>query len=206
MTKRLIGFALLASTALIGLSLGTGAMAADVTAECNNCHGANGVSTDPNIPTIAGMSAQYLTDTLKAYKSKERPCAEVAIPAGPKKGQKSDMCKEVANVSDADMAAAAKEYAGKKFAPATQTIDPALAAKGKAIADKQCDKCHTEGGSVADDDSGILAGQWKPYLASQLEAFKSGKRPMPAKMKPKMDEVQAGDLDAVAAYYAAGKK
>jgi sulfide dehydrogenase cytochrome subunit len=32
------------------------------------------------------------------------------------------------------------------------------AAKGKAIHACACDKCHTEGGSVVEDDAGILAG------------------------------------------------
>jgi sulfide dehydrogenase cytochrome subunit len=189
-----------------GLSLAaSGALAADVAASCAGCHGVDGVSTDSAVPTIAGMSVDYLADTLHAYKKKARPAAEVTISAGDKKGTKSDMFKIVADLSDADIDNLAKTFAQKKFVRAKQTADAALAAKGKDLHDKLCDKCHTEGGSVAGDDSGILAGQWIPYLKAQLVDYKSGKRPAPTKMQPKIDQVQPADIDALAAYYGSAK-
>jgi len=187
------------------LSLASGAMAADVAASCAGCHGTDGVSTDPSSPTIAGMSVDYLADTLHAYKKKARPATEIAILAGDKKGTKSDMYKAVADLSDADIDALAKTFSGKKFVRAKQTTDAALAAKGKDIHDKLCEKCHTEGGSVAGDDAGILAGQWVSYLKAQLNDYKANKRPVPAKMQPKLDQVQAADIDALAAYYGSFK-
>ncbi len=201
MTKKLFAVAFLASAALLGLSLVTSANAADA-ASCANCHGTDGVSTDAKVPTIAGMSAEYLTSAMKAYKGKERPCPEATYAAGDKKGQKSDMCTVAKDLSDADITALATNFGGKKFVRAKQQTDAALVAKGKEIHEKQCDKCHTEGGSVAGDDAGILAGQWKAYLAAELKDFKDGKRPMPKKMTPKMDAVPAADLDALANFYA----
>lgn len=195
------GLALLASTALLGLSLAWGASAADVATSCTNCHGADGASTDPHVPIIGGLSAEFLSSTMKAYKAKERPCPEATYLAGDKKGQKSDMCQIANALSDADVAQAASFFAGKKFARAKQKADPALAAKGKEIHEKQCDKCHTEGGSVAGDDAGILAGQWMPYLSAQLKDFKEAKRLPPKKMQPKLDELQPGDLDALVNFY-----
>lgn len=205
MMKKLFGLSVLASGAVLGLSLATSAMAADPTASCAGCHGTDGVSTTANIPSIAGMSAAYLSSTLSDYKKKERPCTEVAVVAGDKKGTKSDMCKVAADLSPADIDAAAKAFAGKKFAAFKQDADAALAAKGKAIHEAQCDKCHTEGGSVADDDAGILAGQPLAYVKAQLTDYKSGKRTAPTKMKPKTDALQPADIDALAAYYASSK-
>ncbi len=205
MMKKLLGLSALASGVLLGLSLATGAMAADLTTSCNGCHGPDGASTDPNIPTIAGASAAYLTATMNDYKKKERPCAEVTVPGGDKKGTKSDMCKALADVSAADIDTLAKAYAGKKFVRFNQTADAALAAKGKAVHDAQCEKCHSEGGSVADDDAGIMAGQPLAYLKAQLTDYKSGKRPAPSKMKPKTDALQPADIDALAQYYASFK-
>jgi cytochrome c553 len=51
------------------------AMAADPAAgktkfaTCAACHGANGVSTAPTYPTLAGRDAAYVKDALNAYKS-----------------------------------------------------------------------------------------------------------------------------------------
>lgn len=188
-----------------GLSLASGAMAADLAAACAGCHGTDGVSTDPNSPTIAGLSNDYIAGALQDYKKKTRPSAEMTIAAGDKKGTKSDMNQAAANLSEADIAALAKTFSEKKFVKAKQTADAALAAKGKEIHDKLCDKCHTEGGSVAGDDAGILAGQWMAYTKTQLTYYKSGKRPVPTKMKPKLDEVKDTDLDALAAYYGSAK-
>jgi sulfide dehydrogenase cytochrome subunit len=180
-------------------------VAADPAASCTGCHGTDGVSTDANIPSIAGASVAYLSGTLNDYKKKERPCSEVAVPAGDKKGSKSDMCKATADLSAADIDSVAKAFAGKKFVRFKQTADAALAAKGKTIHDAQCEKCHTEGGSVADDDGGILAGQPLAYLKAQLADYKSGKRPAPTKMAPKITPLQPADLDALAQYYASFK-
>ena len=205
MKKKLFALSVLASGAVLGLTLATGAMAADPAAVCAGCHGPDGVTTDANIPSIAGASAAYIAATLNDYKKKERPCAEVAFVAGDKKGTKSDMCKITAELSAADIDQLGKTFAAKKFAPFKQTVDAALAAKGKAVHAAQCDKCHTEGGSVADDDAGILAGQPMAYLKAQLTDYKSGKRTPPTKMKPKIDAITAGDIDALAAFYASGK-
>jgi sulfide dehydrogenase cytochrome subunit len=205
MTKKLSGLLMLASGALLGFSLTTGALAADLAASCAGCHGTDGVSTDPNSPSIAGASAAYLSATMNDYKKKERPCAEVTVTAGDKKGTKSDMCKAVADVSAADIEQLAKTFSAKKFVRFTQTADAAAAAKGKEIHDKSCNACHSEGGSVADDDAGILAGQPLAYLKAQMADYKAGKRTMPPKMKPKFDALQPADLDALAQYYASFK-
>jgi sulfide dehydrogenase cytochrome subunit len=189
----------------VGLSMATGVMAADLAASCAGCHGTDGVSTDANSPTIAGLSPDYLTAALTDYKKKARPSVEVTIASGEQKGQKSDMNKAVATLTDADIAALSKTFSEKKFVKAKQTADAALAAKGKEIHDKLCDKCHTEGGSIAGDDAGILAGQWMPYLKTQLVAYKAGKRPVPTKMQPKLDQVQQADIDALVAYYGSAK-
>jgi sulfide dehydrogenase cytochrome subunit len=202
--KNLFGFSVLTSGLLLGLSLATSAMATDATS-CAGCHGTDGVSTDANVPIIAGLSAGYITATMGDYKKKERPCADMAVLAGDKKGSKTDMCKVAADLNAADLDQIAKTFAAKKFVPFKQAADPALAAKGKALHANLCEKCHTEGGSVADDDAGILAGQAAGYIKTQLIDFKSGKRPMPAKMQPKFEPVQPADIDALTQFYASFK-
>jgi cytochrome subunit of sulfide dehydrogenase len=191
--------------AVFAIATALPAAAADVNKiveSCANCHGKDGASTEADVPTIAGYSAAYLAESMNTYKKKERPCPETKYRAGDKKGQQTDMCKTVANLSDADVKAVAGYFAGKKFVRAKQSFDPALAKKGKELHEFHCEKCHSDGGSVADDDAGILAGQHKGYLAETFKEYTSGKRPMPEKMKPKIEKLDKANIDELVNYYA----
>jgi sulfide dehydrogenase cytochrome subunit len=192
---------------LFGLLLG-GTAWADVTAvleTCAACHGKDGASTESDVPIIAGYSAKYLADSLTNYKNKARPCPEVKYRAGAMKGQSADMCTIAGKLSDADTTAVADHLSKKPFVRAKQTVDAAKAAKGKTIHEAHCMKCHEDGGSSADDDAGILAGQWMPYVQHTFEEFSSGKRPIPKKMKPKFDELTKDDVDALVNYFGSFK-
>ena len=204
MTQRAAGFIWLAGTVLFSLFLATGAWAADVNKlveSCANCHGKDGAITESDVPIIGGYSAPYITDSMTAYKKKERPCPETKYRVGEKKGTKTDMCQIAKDPSDGDIKQMAQYFAGKKFVRAKQEFDPALAKKGREIHERSCEKCHAEGGSLASDDGGILAGQWMPYLEETFKEYESGKRPMPKKMKPKMDKLDKAAVDALIHYY-----
>jgi sulfide dehydrogenase cytochrome subunit len=168
---------------------------------CAACHGKEGVSAEAEVPTIAGFSAQYIIDNMDAYRNKDRTCVEVKYPAGPKKGQTTDMCRIAKEVSDADAAALGKHYAGKKFVRAQQPFDAAKASKGKKLHERSCEKCHSEGGSLAEEDAGILAGQRQKYLEHTFKEFTDGKRVMPKKMKPKIEKLSPADVDALVHFY-----
>ena len=169
--------------------------------QCADCHGKDGASTDSDVPIIGGISQQYMIDSMTAYKSKERPCVEEEYHKGPKKGQKTDMCRIAKDLSDADVKALAKHFAGKKFVRAKQPFDAAKAKKGKELHADLCDKCHVDGGSSPEDDAGILAGQHKAYLDLTFKQYAEGKRPMPKKMKPKMEKLSPADTEALVQYY-----
>jgi sulfide dehydrogenase cytochrome subunit len=189
---------LLCGTAIID------AAAADVAtliAPCEDCHGKDGVSQEPEIPTIAGNSAVYLTDSMAAYRDHNRPCEETKYPAGEHKGETTTMCKSAESLSEEETAQVAEYYAGKPFVRAKQSFDAELASVGKGIHKLKCRKCHEDGGSSPDDDAGILAGQWMPYLEDQFEEYASGERPMPEKMQPKMEDLSADDIKALINYY-----
>jgi len=171
--------------------------------QCANCHGKNGVSGESNIPTIAGYSEKYLVESLANFRKKVRSCAEVTVVAGPKKGTKSDMCKVVADLSEADGVAASKYFATQKFVRAKQPFDAAKAQKGVAVYKLRCEKCHENGGSSPDEDNGILAGQWTPYLRDQLVGFRTGKRPLDDKMKQRLDKVTKEEEELLLNFFAA---
>ena len=172
---------------------------------CAGCHGKDGASAESDVPIIGGYSAKYLGDSLTNYKNKARPCPEVKYGAGPQKGESTDMCNVAGKLSDADIAAIADYLSKKPFVRATQTADAAKAERGKRIHEAHCVKCHEDGGSSPDDDAGILAGQWMPYVRHTFEEFSSGQRPMPKKMKPKFDELTNDDVDAMVNYFGSFK-
>ena len=202
LAKRLVEVA-----AGIAIGLGAGpALAADGAAvfeqKCLACHGAGGASQDSSIPTIGGYSAKYIVDSLGNFKKKLRSCAEVTVPSGPKKGTKSDMCKVVAELSAAELEATARYLAGRKFVRAKQPFDATKAAKGQSVYGKLCRRCHEDGGSSPDEDNGILAGQWTPYLKAQLAAFRAGKRTIDDKMKARLEKVGADEEEALLHFFA----
>ena len=174
----------------------------DLVTSCESCHGKDGASKDEEIATIGGLSATYITDSFTAYRDKTRPCEEVKYLSGPHKGEAGDMCKVTEKLSPQEIKKLAEHFAAKPFVRASQGFDPTLAKVGKGVHKLNCVKCHEDGGSSPADDAGILAGQWLDYLRDQFEAFESGKREMPKKMKKKMDKMSKEDINALLQYYA----
>jgi sulfide dehydrogenase cytochrome subunit len=206
--QKLTGITPAASSLFVCFLLVTGipAAATDNLAEnCANCHGKDGVSRESDVPTIAGYSAPYLTDSLAAYKKKERPCPETKYRSGDKKETKTDMCQITRELSYGEIKELGQHFAGKTFVRASQKFDDALAQKGKVIHERSCELCHSKGGSLASDDAGILAGQWMPYLEESFKEFRSGHRPIPKMMKPKIEMLDKEAVNALLHYYASFK-
>lgn len=188
---------------LAALLLATAPGAALAGAEsCADCHGKDGASTESDVPTIGGVSEQYLIDSMAAYRDSKRPCPKTAYRAGDKKRPKTDMCEIAAKVSAEDAAKIAKELAAKPFVKAKQPFDAAKAAVGKKVHDTACEKCHSEGGSVAEDEAGVLAGQWMPYMKETFAQYTKGARPQPEKMKVKFNALKPDEQEALLHYYA----
>ena len=203
--KRATRLTSIAGTALLSLFLATSVNAADmakVYQDCDSCHGKDGASTEPEIPIIGGISALVLNDTMIAYKNEERPCPEIEHVTGEKKGQKTTMCKISAELNEDEIKQLGEHYASKPFVRAKQKFDAGLAAKGKAVHDDLCEKCHEEGGSLASNDAGILAGQWTPYLRHAFKTFSNGERQMTKKMQKKFKKLSDEDIEALINYYA----
>lgn len=189
---------LLASAVLaVSMVTSTAAVAMDrgemLANTCAGCHGPGGISHGPATPSIAGNSEFYFIESMNAYRSGERP---------------STIMERIAKgYSDADIEAMAKYFAKKKYISAEQSADTSMARIGEKLHDKYCEKCHTEAGKLAEDESGFLAGQWKPYLQYNLHDFAvSQDRDMPKKMARKLDQLykkygQKG-LDQLVEFYA----
>lgn len=190
---------------LSALTLGIPALAsADVDAlmqDCNSCHGDNGVSQSSDIPTIAGLAEFVHVDALFIYQDEARPCKESEYRQGDTSRAATTMCALAADLSEDDIEALAMAYAELPYVKATQEFDADKAAAGKAIHDKDCDRCHTEEGTNPDDEAGMLGGQQMGYLRDTFAAYADGSREQPGKMQQKLDALSADDIEALVHYY-----
>lgn len=204
MKRSTTGYILLACAALASLSLTTAASAADApkaAESCIACHGKDGNSTDAHVPSIASYSEDYLGGSLKKYQNKERPCVESEYLSGSKKGTKTDMCKVAAELSADDIAKISEYFVAQTFVRTAQTTDAELVKKGKSVYKLKCYTCHSEDGSFPGDHAGILAGQKMSYVRQQIKFFREGKRAAPKKMKPKIEGLDDGEVEAVVHYF-----
>jgi len=174
-------------------------------AVCADCHGKDGVSASADVPTIAGISAFALEEQLQGYKAKARPCAKVKFASGTHPaGATDDMCTIAGKLGVADLSAIAAHFGAQRFAPAKNTVDAAKAAVGKKVHSTNCEKCHSEGGSLADDDASLLAGQPKAYLVQAFKELRAGEREMDKKMAPKLKALKDPEVEALIEFYAGG--
>ena len=204
-TQKATRFVLLTGACLFNLAFAAAAWAADVNElveTCSQCHQRDGASDDPNMPIIGGYSEPYIISSLTAYKKEARSCPDIDYISQEKKLETTNMCVISRVLGEEDIAKLAKYYASKKFRRANQDFNLELARKGQLIHERDCEKCHSEGGSLASDDAGILAGQWTPYLKQQFFAFYAEKRQLDKKMKPKFNKLDKTEIEALLNFYA----
>ncbi|WP_419600097.1 c-type cytochrome [Thiolapillus sp.] len=163
---------------------------------CAGCHGTGGNSNGPAIPTLAGASRDYIIKAMEDYQSDERVSTIMGRIA---KGYSKE---EIARIADF--------FSGQAFVPARgQKSNPELAGEGARLHDRYCEECHAKGGSSPENDAGILAGQWTPYLKYTLADMLAGRSRMPQKMKKKLGTLyrKVGDaaVDQLLNYYAGSK-
>jgi len=190
---------------LSALTLGFPALAtADVDAlsqNCNSCHGDDGVSQWSDVPTIAGLAEFVHVDALFIYQDEARPCAESEYRQGDTSRPATTMCAVAAELSEDDIDAIAAAYAELPYVKAKQEFDAGKAGAGKALHDEHCDRCHSEAGTNAEDEAGMLGGQQMGYLRDTFAHYADGSREQPGKMQEKMDALSADDVDALIHYY-----
>jgi len=175
----------------------------DDVGQCDSCHGVDGVSSESDVPHIAGQSPFILEEYLFSYRDDARPCPESKYRSGDIDRPATDMCAIAKALSEDEIPEIADYYSGKTFVAAKQEFDAEKAAAGAKIHRRDCEKCHSDGGSYADDDAGLLAGQWTPYLEQSIAEFASGEREaLDDKMTEKIDGLDADSIAALLNYYA----
>jgi sulfide dehydrogenase cytochrome subunit len=168
---------------------------------CFACHGKDGVSSEAEVPTIAGYSEDYFTFSLDMYKKAERPCVDAEYRTGSKKGLKTNMCEIIKDFSESDIELMSVYFSRQKFVRTQQIFDEELAKKGEEIHLSQCDECHSKAGSSPDDNAGYLGGQKMDYLREQIKFVRDGKRFTSKKMKKRLEAFDDAGIEAVVHYY-----
>ncbi|HEX8989244.1 MAG TPA: c-type cytochrome [Rhodocyclaceae bacterium] len=192
MTRKWSG--LVAACAVLGVSAAhAAAPSPEVLANaCNGCHGTLGASAGPSMPSLAGQSKKAIADSMKAFKSGERPA--------------TIMGRLAKGYSDAEIASIADYFAKQKPRSYVQAVDAKMADRGGMLQEKHCNRCHLDDGQDFKDDAPIMAGQWLRYLQVQMDDYSSGKRKMSEKMAEKMKQLSRDDMEAIAHFYASQKQ
>ena len=155
---------------------------------CAGCHGTRGQSADP-MPIIAGQPEEYLTRTMKSYRSGQRPS--------------TIMGRLARGYSDDEIDAMASFFASQNWMSPKQEFDAALAAVGRKIHYEQCETCHANGGRHASGGTPRIAGQWRKYLEVIMQEYWRVDRKMPHLfMSVIMSRLHSNDLKALAHFYA----
>jgi cytochrome c553 len=157
-----------------------------IAAPCATCHGADGNSTDPKNPRLAGLSADYLIAAITGYKDGSR---------------KHDVMRDrVVALRDQDVRDLAAYYASRE-PQALPIRKPLMLAEWTA----RCGRCHGAKGNSTDPRFPLLAGQDKGYLAHALEQYHLGTRDDQL-MGAMSFLLSKSDIDKLSAYYAAQRK
>ena len=130
---------------------------------CAICHGRDGNSTSPTIPSLAGQRAIYLHWQLILYRDQRR--------------KDPQMSPFAANLSDADMADLAAYYETRTpVKPSTVPNDPQKLAAGERLAEiHHCVSCHAPR-AQGERYPPRLTGLHYDYLVAQLRGFRAQTR------------------------------
>lgn len=180
---------------MLAAALPCAAVAADATAGmqkaqvCVGCHGPDGVSANPAVPSLAGQPAQFVATQLVMFREGRRKDAQMSPFA--------------ANLTNTDLNNIAAYFAAQKLTSAAAPADAASTEAGVRLAQQfNCVQCH--GASLMGQQHiPRLAGQQREYLKTQLRGFKAQTRfDMDGQMSSAAQPLSDADIDTLANYLA----
>jgi cytochrome c553 len=130
---------------------------------CAACHGADGNSRMENVPSLAGQPAFFTFNQLFLMREGVR--------------QVEAMAPFVKGLTDAEIDALSKHYAGLEPKRSPEPIDPALVRRGAEIANaRRCGSCHLPT-LAGQEQMPRLARQRIDYTVMTLKAYRDNPRP-----------------------------
>jgi cytochrome c553 len=180
---------------LLGLALlfGTGAAGAqektvpEFISTCVDCHGADGIGREPDMPHLNGQPEALLIKMIEAFRSGARP-PKVRIHR---------------EIPADNITPLARYYSQQKAQRPKSATKAELVAAGEALYLKRCADCHVDNGRDSDKEAPLTAAQNLDYLVAQTLAFKTGARKFPFLMDGAYQDLSDADLTAIANFFAA---
>lgn len=130
---------------------------------CETCHGPNGASVTPGIPSLAGQNEPYLFESLKELRGE--------------RGSSPTMRGILAGRPDDELQRLARHFATRPYYRRVQELDPVRVARGREAYLKLCQICHhEEGRSTSYAEYPLLAGQDLGYLLRVMGLILDGQR------------------------------
>jgi cytochrome c553 len=156
---------------------------------CAACHGADGNSPTPAVPSLAGQPRQFIVTQLIMFREGNR-----------KDPQMSPFATGLTNQEVNELGAF---FSAQKLAPPGRKSTPEQAAAGKRLAEQlNCNQCHGPS-LLGQQHIPRLAGQHADYLRAQLRGFKAATRfDMDGQMTSAAQALSAGDIESLADYLA----
>ena len=191
------GAAVNVAVALLCIAVVRPALAVDMAALekkavlCFACHGSQGISANPAVPSLAGQPKQFVTTQLVMFREGNR-----------KDPQMSPIAAGMANAEINDYGTYFTAQA--PAAPAASSMEPARVDAAQRLTDQyHCVSCH---GPALKGQQHIprLAGQQAVYLKAQLRGFKASTRfDMDGNMTSAAQPLTESDIEILAEYLAA---
>jgi cytochrome c553 len=129
---------------------------------CEACHGPEGNSVIPVIPSIAGQPAQFISNALFFFREGNR--------------KDPQMTPIASTLSNTDMNDLAAYFSSLKMAPPKHRAGAENAAAGPGLTQKfMCTQCHGLA-LLGQQHIPRIAGQSPDYLRTQLKGFKASTR------------------------------
>ena len=85
----------------------------ELIAECEACHGPGGVSTEEDVPSLAGRSPAWLREVLEQFYFYERHCPTTTYRSGDRPKTPVNMCGIANTLSEEDREALADHFASQ---------------------------------------------------------------------------------------------
>lgn len=159
----------------------------DLIRDCTECHGTEGVGTEPDIPHLNGQPEALLVSMMEAFRQ----------------GKRAPKVRIHREIPAANVAPLARHYALQKSTRPKSATNPDLVARGEALYLKRCADCHLDNGRESDKEAPLTAAQNLNYLVAQTLAFKSGERKFPYLMDGSYRDLSDEDLKSIAHFFAA---
>lgn len=150
-------------------------------AVCTECHGENGYSQEPGVPSLAGQQPAYMIIATGEYSNGSRPHAA-----------QEGMLKALAQVDVEKMAM----YFAAQVPPVRQPPSFGDVERGETLS-ADCGECHGPQGSSRDPLVPSLAGQEPVFLVNAIKSYRDHLR----KHEVMAVGMSDSDIEDVAAYY-----